>query len=167
MTQFCTVNDAPVLNKIPLVPIPAPSIVSPRRVTLSLAPALIVMAGIAEPLRTPATPTPSLMMLIALVMVTALNPPGSSTSISPPAAVLSCAPWKVRHGCVRVQGLASLPSPDTQVRPLSAEAGAACRPSASRDAVKTDAVILVIVALYGSVIAGCDGAAYPKRCATW
>jgi hypothetical protein len=38
------------------------------------------------------------------------------TSISPPAAVLDIAPAKVLQGAVRLQGLASSPTPDTQVR---------------------------------------------------
>src|SRR5437660_6341870 len=55
-------------------------------------------------------------MVIALVMVTAPNPPGSSASISPLAAVLEIAPAKVLHGAVRLHGFASSPTPDTQVR---------------------------------------------------
>src|SRR5437660_12689074 len=55
-------------------------------------------------------------MVIALVMVTAPNPPGSSASISPLAAVFEIAPAKVLHGAVRLHGLASSPTPDTQVR---------------------------------------------------
>jgi hypothetical protein len=55
-------------------------------------------------------------MVIALVMVTAPYPAGSIASISPPAAVLEIAPAKVLHGAVRLQGFASSPTPDTQVR---------------------------------------------------
>src|SRR5579864_5090412 len=51
-----------------------------------------------------------------LVMVSAPNPPGSSASISPPGAVLDMAPANVLQGAVRLQGLASSPTPDTQVR---------------------------------------------------
>jgi len=44
--------------------------------------------------------------------------------ISPPAAVFEIAPAKVLHGAVRLHGLASLPTPETQVR-VCACAGAA------------------------------------------
>src|SRR5579862_2180512 len=50
------------------------------------------------------------------VMVRAPNPPGSRASISPPGAVLEMAPAKVLQGAVRLHGLASSPTPDTQVR---------------------------------------------------
>src|SRR5258705_7042177 len=49
-------------------------------------------------------------------MVTAPKPPGSRTSISPPAAVFEIAPANVLHGAVRLQGLTSSPTPDTHVR---------------------------------------------------
>jgi hypothetical protein len=51
-----------------------------------------------------------------LVMVTAPKAPGSRTLISPPAAVLLMAPANVLQGAVRLQGLTSSPTPDTQVR---------------------------------------------------
>ena len=59
---------------------------------------------------------PSPLMVIDLVMVTAPKPPGSSTEISPPAAVFEMAPAKVLQGAVRLHGLASSPTPETQVR---------------------------------------------------
>src|SRR6266849_2862098 len=55
-------------------------------------------------------------MVIDLVMVTAPKPRGSRQSISPPAAVFEMAPAKVLQGAVRLHGLASSPTPDTQVR---------------------------------------------------
>src|SRR5438477_3787925 len=55
-------------------------------------------------------------MVIDLVIVTAPKPPGSRASISPPAAVLEIAPAKVLQGAVRLHGLASSPTPETQVR---------------------------------------------------
>jgi hypothetical protein len=55
-------------------------------------------------------------MVMAFVIVTAPNPPGSKQLISPPAAVLEIAPAKVLHGAVRLHGLASSPTPDTHVR---------------------------------------------------
>ncbi|HLZ67501.1 MAG TPA: hypothetical protein VKQ29_14810 [Aliidongia sp.] len=57
-----------------------------------------------------------------MVIVTAPNPPGSRQLISPDAAVLEMAPAKVLHGAVRLQGLTSSPTPDTQVRVACAEA---------------------------------------------
>jgi hypothetical protein len=59
---------------------------------------------------------PSETMLIGLVIVTAPNPPGSRTLISPLFAVLEMAPANVLHGAVLLQGLASSPTPDTHVR---------------------------------------------------
>ena len=47
--------------------------------------------------------------------------------ISPPAAVFEIAPAKVLQGAVRLHGLASSPTPDTQVRVACAEAGDAAR----------------------------------------
>src|SRR4029077_7487571 len=55
-------------------------------------------------------------MVIDLVMVTAPKPPGSRTLISPPGAVFEMAPANVLHGAVRLHGLASSPTPETQVR---------------------------------------------------
>src|SRR5712692_5120753 len=66
--------------------------------------------------RTEATWPPPPSRVIDLVMVTAPKPPGSNASISPPWAVLEMAPAQVLHGAVRLQGLASSPTPDTQVR---------------------------------------------------
>lgn len=68
---------------------------------------------------------PWLTMAIDLVMVTAPKPPGSRTLISPPAAVFEMAPANVLHGAVRLQGLASSPTPDTQVRVAWADASVA------------------------------------------
>jgi hypothetical protein len=51
-----------------------------------------------------------------LVIVTAPNLPGSSASISPPALVFEMAPANVLQGAVRLQGLASSPTPETHVR---------------------------------------------------
>src|SRR5207245_5335245 len=59
-------------------------------------------------------PAPSIV--IDLVIVTAPKPPGSRASISPPPAVLEIAPANVLQGAVRLHGLASSPTPDTQVR---------------------------------------------------
>src|SRR5579859_6020247 len=68
----------------------------------------------------PATRTdpsvPSQFSVMALVIVRAPKPPGSKQSISPPTAVFEMAPAKVLHGAVRLHGLASSPTPETQVR---------------------------------------------------
>src|SRR5689334_2473979 len=55
-------------------------------------------------------------MVIDLVIVTAPKPPGSSVLISPAGAVFEIAPAKVLQGAVRLQGFASSPTPETQVR---------------------------------------------------
>src|SRR5260370_23030908 len=65
-----------------------------------------------EPQPEPCVP----LRVIDLVIVTLPKPPGSSTLISPSLAVLEMAPAKVLHGAVRLHGLASSPTPDTQVR---------------------------------------------------
>src|SRR6202162_5381346 len=72
-------------------------------------------------------PPPS--SVIDLVIVTVPKPPGSRASISPPAAVFEMAPGQVLHGAVRLHGLASLPTPETQVRVACAWAGAIARPT--------------------------------------
>src|SRR5262249_45904382 len=43
ITQFSTVSELPELNRIPLLPIPAPSMSRPRRLTSSPGPALMVI----------------------------------------------------------------------------------------------------------------------------
>ena len=55
-------------------------------------------------------------IVMDLVMVTAPKPPGSRQLISPNTAVLEIAPAKVLQGAVRLHGLASSPTPETQVR---------------------------------------------------
>lgn len=80
---------------------------------------------------TEATCPPPPSIVIALVMVKAPNPPGSKASISPPPAVFEIAPAKVLHGAVRLHGLASSPTPDTQVRDACAWARALKRTEAA------------------------------------
>src|SRR6185295_1862071 len=58
-------------------------------------------------------------------MVNWPNPPGSRQLISPLVAVLEIAPAKVLQGAVRLHGLTSSPTPDTQVRLACAFAGVA------------------------------------------
>src|SRR5690242_18725526 len=94
---------------------------SPSSTTTSDGPLLTTMPFV------PDTSTPPSkaceLMVIDLVMVTAPKPPGSSTLISPPAAVLEIAPANVLQGAVRLHGLASSPTPETQVRVACADAG--------------------------------------------
>src|SRR5436305_5932771 len=98
----------------PRIPLQAPLIERPRSVTTLVLSALIMTPVVSEA-RIPArVPVPS--MVIDLVIVTAPKPPGSRASISPQSAVLEIAPAKVLQGAVRLQGLASSPTPDTQVR---------------------------------------------------
>src|SRR6185295_8058403 len=66
-------------------------------------------------------PLPSIVM--DLVIVTPPKPPGSSTLMYPPVAVLLMAPANVLHGAVRLHGFASSPTPDTHVRVACARAG--------------------------------------------
>jgi hypothetical protein len=106
-----------------------------RRITMSFAPAETTIPFVPDT-STDATWPPPPSSVIALVMVTAPNPPGSSASISPPADVFEMAPANVLQGAVRLQGLASSPTPETQVRLAWAEAGlpgrtAAISPSAA------------------------------------
>ena len=101
-------------TRMPLRPVQAPLIDSPRRVITSVSRALMITPLVPEA-RIPArVPVPSMVM--DLVIVTAPKPPGSRASISPQAAVFEIAPAKVLQGAVRLQGLASSPTPDTHVR---------------------------------------------------
>src|SRR5271169_2086614 len=70
ITQFCMLSVPRLLKTIPLSPTPPPTRVRPRRLTTSLAPVLMLIAFPAVTV-TPASPTPSLMMLIDLVIATA------------------------------------------------------------------------------------------------
>ena len=111
--------------RIPFKPVPKPLMSNPLSTTLSVAAALTTMAFV------PDTSTPPSvywhLIVIALVIVTAPKPPGSRQLISPPEAVFEIAPANVLHGAVRLQGLASSPTPETQVRETwaKAEAGSA------------------------------------------
>src|SRR5258705_5178327 len=99
---------------MPRIPLQAPLIVNPLIVITSVAVALMMMPVVSEARMPASVPVPS--MVIDLVMVTAPKPPGSNASISPQFAVLEMAPANVLQGAVRLHGLASSPTPDTQVR---------------------------------------------------
>src|SRR6185369_2619506 len=98
----------------PLRPVPRPSISRPSRTTLSGEAALTTMPFVPE------TSTPASIgsdrIVIDLVMVTAPKQHGSRPLISPWAAVFEIATANVLHGAVRLHGLASSPTPETQVR---------------------------------------------------
>src|SRR3954464_10024487 len=121
IVHFSTCTAPAARTLIPESPVPRPSMSSPRRTTTSVLKALMMMALVPET-RTPAS-KPSDEMVIDLVMVTPPKPPGSRTLISPPAAVFEMAPAKVLQGAVRLHGLASSPTPETQVRVACEKAG--------------------------------------------
>src|SRR2546430_17576705 len=100
---------------MPLAPVPAPLIETSRIITVSVAGAFTTMPLTPREFRMPAS-VPVPLIVIPFPIVTAPKPPGSRTEISPPVAVLEIAPANVLHGAVRLHGLASLPTPDTQVR---------------------------------------------------
>src|ERR1700716_1695492 len=87
---------------------------------------------------------------MALVMVTAPYPAGSSASISPPAAVFEIAPAKVLQGAVRLHGLASSPTPETQVLFACAWAGAAAKNGTKKPIAKISKAIRRIINLHVS-----------------
>src|SRR5439155_1252284 len=111
----------PEITLMPLVAEPAPLMESPRRTTVwklwgAVSLVMLMMIPATPALRIPPTPVGLPSMVIDLVMVTVPNPPGSRQSISPSTAVFEIAPANVLHGAVRLHGLASSPTPDTQVR---------------------------------------------------
>src|SRR5215813_11190697 len=110
----------PWMKLMPISPLPTPSISSPRRMTL--APAPLTLMPLVRAARTPAIVLVQ-SMVIDLVMVTAPNPPESRQLMMPLTAVLEIAPANVLHGAVRLHGLASSPTPETQVRVAWACAG--------------------------------------------
>src|SRR5687768_6416324 len=131
MNTSSTTRDRPETKRIPFRPgvEPAPLIVRPRSTTRIVPGVAVKESLITKPLMPPEfrvlPNVPVQSMVIDLVMVRVPKPPGSRQLISPPGAVLEMAPAKVLHGAVRLQGLASSPTPDTQVRVACAEAGAA------------------------------------------
>src|SRR5262249_49839671 len=115
--------------RVPTVPdAPVPLMLMPRRRTErvgSFAPTGMLTVTPIVPLARidPYVPVQSIVM--DLVMVTVPKPPGSRQLISPLMNVLLMAPAKVLQGAVRLQGSASLPTPDTKVRVAWALAGPA------------------------------------------
>src|SRR5260370_10175029 len=79
----------------------------------------------------PANDSPPFMVR-DLSIITTPKPPASRTSISPPGLVVVRGTAKVLHGLVRLQGLASSPTAETQVRftvALIAQRGARKNPN--------------------------------------
>src|SRR4029453_2235778 len=83
-------------------------------------------------------------MVIDLMSETAPKTPGSRQLISPPAAVLEMVPAKVLHGAVRLHGLTSSPTPETQVRVASPAAGGAPNRPVPKIAAATSAARMPI-----------------------
>src|SRR6266446_2708668 len=103
IVHFSTCTDLAEKMRIPVPPLPCPSRSRPRKVTTSLAAALMKMAvALFVVVRTPAVPA-SQEMVIALPMDTGPNSPGSRQLISPPGLVFTRAPAKVWQGAVRLQ----------------------------------------------------------------
>src|SRR5215471_16286599 len=117
----------PATKRMPLrlfEPTGPPSITRPRTTTTQLGSvAQLTVMPLVPATRIPASPMPSLASVIAFVTVTALKVPGSSVSISPPAAVLAIAPAKVLQGAVREQGLTASATPEIHVLVACALAG--------------------------------------------
>src|ERR1700722_10867831 len=144
ISHFSTTTVAAALIRTPVAP-PAPLIRKFRRMTMP--PAALTLTPLTPgEARIAATWPPPPSRVIDLVIVTVPKPPGSSASISPPVAVFEMAPGQVLHGAVRLHGLASSPTPETQVRVACACAGAVATPptkSAPRSADKrVDFVIM-------------------------
>ena len=112
-SMFTALGIFPVMF-IPLIPLQKPFIERPLIVTTSVVATLIIIPVVRDARMLAKVPVPSSVM--DLVMVTAPKPPGSRASISPQGAVFEIAPAQVLQGAVRLQGLASSPTPDTHVR---------------------------------------------------
>src|SRR5437870_26807 len=98
-------------------PVPPPWNEMLRRWTMAVWLLSLMITPFVLEARIEAKPAPYVpSRVIDLVIVTAPKPPGSMASISPLIAVLEIAPAKVLQGAVRLQGLTSSPTPDTQVR---------------------------------------------------
>src|SRR6266568_3481541 len=146
IVHFSTWTDLAEWMRIPAPPGPCPSRSRPRKVTTSVVAA--AMSTAMAPLvvvRMPAVPA-SQEMVSDMKMATLPKSPASRQLISPPGLVLAMAPWKVRHGAVRLQGLALSPVPDTQVRADWACAGAAARNASARPMIASESAALRMMA---------------------
>src|SRR5260370_4914626 len=102
-------------------------------------------------------------------MVSAPNPPGSRASISPPGAVFEMAPAHVLQGAVRLHGLTSSPTPDTQVRVACACAAVAPTVKAiarnndrDRNLAMTNLLLKLVLQDSGNVAGLCSNARKPR-----
>src|SRR5262245_2482194 len=112
-SMMCTF--AALTIRMPVMPALAPTPLMERSRRVTLIPAPLMMTPVVPLARMdPNVPVPS--SVTDLVIVTAPKPPGSRQSISPGFAVLEIAPANVLHGAVRLPGLTSSPTPETQVR---------------------------------------------------
>src|SRR5712691_11570049 len=119
MKQFSTKTFVAANILMPSRPLPWPSRETARMVAAlrtSAGSVMLIMIPFVVALRMPPTTVGLPSMVIDLVMVTAPKPAGSRQSISPSFAVFEMAPAKVLQGAVRLHGLRSSPTPDTQVR---------------------------------------------------
>src|SRR5687768_4237913 len=99
-----------------------------------------------------AASVPSPLTVMAFVIVKAPKPPGSRVEISPAAAVFEIAPAYVLHGAVRLQGLASSPTPDTQVRvacALAIELMPRVSTTSAKQLTKRRALLILRISLRG------------------
>src|SRR5215204_1583817 len=110
---FSMRNTPPLMNLMPILPVPMPSTERLRRFTTIPAPLMVMPSNPGA--RTPPN-TPPQSIVTDLVMLTAPNPPGARQLMMPLATVLVRAPAKLLHGAARLHGLPSSPAPDTQVR---------------------------------------------------
>src|ERR1044071_6211028 len=154
MLQFSTLSFRPDVMLMPFRPsvVPAPLIERLRRMTemvlgeaVALSLTLTPLTPLARIEPKPAPFVPSMVMFFVMVM--APNPPGSSASISPPAAVFEMAPAKVLQGAVRLQGLTSSPTPETHVLVAWACATAERAKMMVRSAKIFRGVLLLIISL--------------------
>src|ERR1700746_106780 len=128
MVTLSRCSENPLVKLTPMRPVLAPLIVRFFRFTTMVPGVPVALSLTLMPLVPAARIEPSVpaqSMVIDLVIVTVPKPPGSRQLISPPAAVFEIAPANVLQGAVRLQGLTSSPTPETQVRVACAWARAA------------------------------------------
>src|SRR2546425_5321594 len=143
-------KDAPMIL-IPLRPVLAPFMLRLRKRTLFLKSEAwklekLIITPVVEALRIELKISWQ-SMVIDLVMVTTPKPPGSRQLISPLTAVFEMAPANVLHGAVRLHGLTSSPTPETQVRVACASARAAIKPKRAATAKPPSPVRTTVISI--------------------
>src|SRR5256714_2566488 len=121
----------PCVMRTPSKPVPRPSSSRPFNVTLIWVPTGGAMTRAFVPETSMLPSVYSQLRVIDFVIVRPPKPPGSRQLISPSVAVFEIAPANVLHGAVRLHGLASSPTPETQVRVACACADPVCSESAN------------------------------------